>query len=263
MQGHEPGTQSLESGMNAALGSTGEIWDERTAAAYAAENAPMFADDAIGPAVERLAALAAGGAALEFAVGTGRIALPLLRRGVPVSGIDSSAAMLAELRKQVDEKTLPAQVGDMALDSVSGRFSLVYLVYNTISNLLTADAQRACFRNAARHLTPGGRFVIELWVPALPPAPPAPQAVVIHSSADYLLVDQYDVDAQHVVSNHLRIEGTGATHVVRSRHRYIFPAELDSMAAEAGFVCEARHADWAGTPFTPASEKHVTIYRLA
>ncbi|SCL14031.1 SAM-dependent methyltransferase [Micromonospora inyonensis] len=214
------------------------------------------------PTVERLAALAAGGRALEFAIGTGRVAVPLAGRGVPVAGIELSRPMLDQLRTKADEATIPVVVGDMATTVAPGAFSLVYLVLNTISNLLTQAEQVACFRNAARHLTPGCRFVIELWVPELRKLPPGQQAVVWHCEPDYIGLDTYDVLRQHVVSHHFRFgEGRQAT-LGRSPHRYIWPAELDLMAQLAGFELESRHADWDASEFTADSRSHVSVYRL-
>lgn len=141
-----------------------DVWGEQTAARYDADSADQFAPGVLGPAVDFLARLAGSGAALEFAIGTGRVGIPLAARGVPVTGIELSEAMLAQLRRKADEAALPVLVGDMATTRAPGEFSLVYLVFNTISNLRTQQEQVACFRNAARHLSPGGRFVIELWV---------------------------------------------------------------------------------------------------
>ena len=177
-----------------------DIWGAEAARTYDTPGTGMFAPEVLEPAVERLAQLAAGGRALEFAIGTGRIAVPLSQRNVPVASIEFSPAMIAELRAKVDEATIPVVLGDMATAVVPGRYSLVYLVYNTISNLLTQAQQVACFRNAARHLSPGGRFVIELWVPELRKLPPGQQAVVWQSEAGYIGLDTYDVLNQQVVS---------------------------------------------------------------
>src|SRR5215475_5704276 len=144
-----------------------EIWDVDAAQRYDTPGTGMFAPDILGPAVDRLAELAGDGRALEFAIGTGRVGVPLAERGVPVTGIELSGAMIDQLRTKVDEAAIPVVAGDMATTVAPGQFALVYLVFNTISNLLTQAEQVACFRNAARHLTPGGRFVIELWVPEL------------------------------------------------------------------------------------------------
>jgi SAM-dependent methyltransferase len=212
--------------------------------------------------VDRLAELADGGAALEFAIGTGRVAVPLAERGVPVTGIELSPPMVERLRSKADESTLPVVVGDMATTAAPGKYTLVYLVYNTLSNLLTQDEQVQCFRNAARHLTPGGRFVIELWVPELRRLPPGRTATVWQSEPGYIGLDTYDVLRQHVVSHHFHFDDTQQARLLRSPHRYVWPAELDLMARLAGFELEARHADWDGTEFTAESRSHVSVYRI-
>jgi SAM-dependent methyltransferase len=170
--------------------------------------------------------------------------------------------MLDQLRAKVDERTIPVVVGDMAGARAPGEFSLVYLVFNTIANLLSQADQVACFRNAARHLRPGGRFVIELWVPELRALPPGKPATVSTVEPGYIALDTYDVLHQHVVSHHFRFgDGRGAE-LFRTPHRYIWPAELDLMAQLAGFELETRHADWSGTEFTAESGSHVSVYRL-
>jgi hypothetical protein len=155
-------------------------------------------------------------------------------------------------------------MGDMATTRADGTFSLVYLVFNTISNLLTQDEQVACFANAARHLEPGGHFVVELWVPELRRLPPGVPATVGVHDAGYLLVDTYDVLRQHVVSHHVTYDEAGGreARIGRSPHRYVWPAELDLMARLAGFVLEDRYADWDRSPFTADSRSHVSVYRL-
>ncbi|MEO6084681.1 MAG: class I SAM-dependent methyltransferase [Umezawaea sp.] len=223
----------------------------------------MFASEAVVPAVDLLAALADGGRALEFAVGTGRIAVPLAERGVPVVGIELSRPMLAQLRTKVDEVTIPVVVGDMATTTAPGEFTLVYLVFNTISNLLTQDEQVDCFRNAARHLSPGGRFVVELGVPDLRRLVPGQEAVVFRSTPGYLGVQTYDVVRQHAVSHHFRFGEDREARLFRSPHRYVWPAELDLMARIAGFDLESRTANWSGDKFTAESVSHVSVYRLA
>ena len=222
----------------------------------------MFSPEVLQPAVDKLADLAGEGPVLEFAIGTGRVAVPLRERGVAVAGIEQSLAMLARLRAKADEVRIPVVLGDMATARAPGRFALVYLVYNTVSNLLTQAEQVACFRNAARHLTSGGRFVIELWVPELRKLPPTQQAVVWQSDPGYIGLDTYDILHQQVVSHHFTFsEGRQAT-LARTRHRYIWPAELDLMAQLAGFELESRHADWGGMAFTAESRSHVSVYRL-
>jgi SAM-dependent methyltransferase len=240
-----------------------DAWDAVTAAAYDTPGTGMFAPDVVGPAARRLAALAAGGAALEFAIGTGRVAIPLAELGVPVTGIELSRPMIDRLRAKADAAAIPVIAGDMATARAPGRYTLVYLVYNTISNLLTQAGQVECFRNAARHLTPGGRFVIELWVPELRQLPPGQQAVVFACEPGYLGVDTYDVLHQHLVSHHFTFGAQGRrAELGRSRHRYIWPAELDLMAELTGFRLESRHADWDGGEFTAESPSHVSVYRL-
>ena len=233
---------------------TSEIWDERAAAAYDAVAAEMFRPEVLDPVVDRLAALAGNGPALEFAMGTGRVALPLLARGVPVTGIESSSAMVAQLRAKVDEQALPAIVGDMATTRVPGEFALVYLVWNSIANLRTQAAQVKCFRNAARHLRPGGRFVVELWVPPIRRLPPGETAVPITVDGDHLIFDTYDLATQQCTSHHYRRGDDGTVRYSAGNFRYIWPAECDLMAQIAGMELESRHADWSGSEFTAASE---------
>jgi SAM-dependent methyltransferase len=239
-----------------------DIWDAETAQQYDTPGTGMFAPEVLGPAVDRLAELAGDGRALEFAIGTGRVAVPLAQRGVPVTGIELSGPMIGQLRTKADEAAIPVIVGDMATVRAPGAYTLVYLVYNTISNLLTQGEQVACFRNAARHLTPGGRFVIELEVPELRRLPPGQQATVFTSEPGYIGLDTYDVLHQRLVSHHFLFGPGREARLFRSPHRYIWPAELDLMAQLAGFELEARHADWAGAEFTAESRSHVSIYRL-
>lgn len=238
-----------------------EIWDAEAAGHYDTPGTGMFAPEVLGPTVDRLVELAGGGAALEFAIGTGRVAVPLAERGVPVTGIELSRPMLDRLRTKADEATIPVIVGDMASAAAPGEYTLVYLVFNTISNLLTQAEQVACFRNAAGHLVPGGRFVIELWVPELRKLPPGQPAVVWHSEPGYVVLDTYDVLRQHVVSHHFRFDESTHAQLYRTPHRYIWPAELDLMAQLAGFELETRHADWSGAEFTAESRSHVSVYR--
>ena len=170
--------------------------------------------------------------------------------------------MIDQLRTKADESIIPVIVGDMARAVAPGTYTLVYLVYNTISNLLTQTEQIACFRNAARHLRPGGRFVIELWVPELRKLPPGQQATVWHCEPGSIGLDVYDVLRQHVVSHHFTFNESGQTQLARSPHRYIWPAELDLMAQLARFALETRHADWTAAEFTTESRSHVSVYRI-
>ncbi len=239
-----------------------EIWDVDAAQRYDTPGTGMFAPEVVEPTVDSLAELAGDGHALELAIGTGRVAVPLAERGVPVTGIELSGPMIDRLRTKADEARIPVVVGDMATARAPGEYTLVYLVFNTISNLLTQAEQVACFRNAARHLTPGGRFVIELWVPELRTVPPGQPATVWQSEPGYIGLDMYDVLHQQVVSHHFHF-GTGKqAQLFRSPHRYIWPAELVLMAQLAGFELERRKADWSGTEFTAESRSHVSVYRL-
>ena len=238
------------------------MWDEATAQTYDADLGDMGSAAVLGPTVDRLVELAEGGPALELAIGTGRVGVPLAARGVRVSGIELSEPMLAQLRTKADADRIPVVVGDMAHARVPGEFSLVYLVFNTISNLLEQSEQVACFRNAAAHLRPGGRFVIELGVPDLRRLPPDRDAVIFESAPGRIGLDTYEVVAQHLVSHHFRYgAGTGAE-LFRSRHRYAWPAELDLMGQLAGLTLEHRWADWDRSPFTAGSGSHVSVYRL-
>jgi SAM-dependent methyltransferase len=239
-----------------------DLWDADVARRYDTPGTGMFAPEVLEPTVDRLARLAEDGAALEFAIGTGRVAVPLAGRGVPVTGIELSPSMIERLRTKADEDTIPVIIGDMATTTAPGEYTLVYLVYNTIANLLTQAEQIECFRNAARHLGPGGRFVIELWVPELRKLPPGQPAMVCRSEPGYILLDTYDTLRQHVVSHHFHFGGTERAELFRTPHRYIWPAELDLMARLAGFELETRHADWVGAAFTAESRSHVSVYRI-
>lgn len=240
-----------------------DLWDEEVAKGYDTPGSGVFAPEVLDPTVERLAALAEGGRALEFAIGTGRVAVPLAHRGVPVTGVELSQAMIDQLRTKVDESTIPVVVGDMATATADGEFTLVYLVFNTISNLMTQEQQVTCFHNAARHLARRGRFVIELWVPELRVLPPGQTATVFESQPGYIGLDTFDVLHQRVVSHHFRFGEGRDARLFRSSHRYIWPSELDLMGQIAGFELESRHADWSGTEFAAESRSHVSVYRLA
>lgn len=198
-----------------------EIWDVEVAERYDTPGTGMFAPEVLGPMVDRLAELAGDGTALEFPIGTGRVAVPLAGRGIPVCGIELSRPMIEQLRTKADETAIPVTVGDMATARAPGQFTLVCLAYNTISNLLTQAEQLACFRNAATHLQPGGCFVIELWVPELRTLPPGQQATVWHSEPGYIGLDTYDVLHQQVVSHHFHFGAGRQAELFRSPHRYI------------------------------------------
>jgi SAM-dependent methyltransferase len=239
-----------------------EIWDVDAAQRYDTPGTGMFAPELLGPTVDRLAELADDGRVLEFAIGTGRVAIPLAERGIPVSGVELSRPMVEQLRTKDDEARIDVVVGDMATTRVPGQFSLVYLVFNTISNLLTQTEQVECFRNAARHLRSGGCFVIELGVPSLRSLPPGQEGTVFVAEPGYVGVDTFDVLHQRLVSHHFKFGDGRQAKVFRSPHRYIWPAELDLMAQLAGFELETRHADWTGTEFTAESQSHISVYRL-
>ncbi|WP_127473586.1 class I SAM-dependent methyltransferase [Microbacterium sulfonylureivorans] len=242
------------------------IWDEDAARRYDTPGEGMFAEEVLGPTVEVLAELADGGRAVEFAIGTGRVAIPLAATGVDVTGIELSTAMIARLREKADAEAIPVIEGDMARADAGRGFTLAYLVFNTISNLLTQDEQVACFRNAARHLAPGGRFVIELWVPQLRALAPGHRGTVEVSDPGYLLVDTIDTLQQLLISHHVRFDpdvtGSREAQIGRSPHRYIWPSELDLMARLAGFELESRWAGWDRGAFTAESTSHVSVYRL-
>ena len=238
-----------------------EVWDAETADHYDEDSADMYAPEVLEPTVEFLARLAGPGPALELAVGTGRVAIPLAARGIGVTGIELSEAMVAALRRKADEETLPVVVGDMASAHVPGEFTLVYLVFNSLSNLRTQAEQVACFRNAARHLAPSGRFVIELWVPRLRRLPPGQLAAPFDVSEGHLGVDTYDLVTQQCASHHYTRNTDGSVRHDVGHFRYAWPAECDLMAELAGMELEARYADWHAHPFTNDSESHVSVYR--
>lgn len=224
------------------------------------DGGPMFGAEVLEPTVDFLAALAADGAALELAIGTGRVALPLARRGVRVHGIDLSEAMVGKLREKDGAEVIGTTIGDIATTRVEGTFSLVYLVFNTIGNLTTQDDQVACFQNAAAHLEPGGAFVIEVGVPRLQRLAPGERFHPFDVSDAHLGFDEYDVANQGLVSHHFWPEAGGWR---RSSlpFRYVWPAELDLMARLAGMRLRERWEDWDRSPFTSESRKHVSVWR--
>lgn len=240
-----------------------EIWDAKAARTYDTPGSGMFAPDLLAATVDRLEQLAAGLPVLEFAIGTGRVAIPLRERGVPVSGIELSEPMVARLYEKIAPARLPVTIGDMTSALAPGRFGLVCLVFNGISNVLTQAEQVATFRNAARHLEPGGCFVVENWVPDLRTLPPGQPATVFAAESGYIGLDTVDTLNQIVVSHHFRFaEDSSDAQLFRSPHRYVWPTELDLMGQLAGFRFESRHADWIGGEFTADSRSHISVYRL-
>ncbi|MET7640913.1 class I SAM-dependent methyltransferase [Streptomyces sp. NPDC005438] len=239
---------------------TTDVWDERVARDYDRASARLYAPEVLEPTVEFLRQQAGRGPALEFAVGTGRVALPLSARGVPVSGIEGSPPMARVLRATPGGGDVPVTVGDMATTRVPGVFSLVYLVYNGLTCLLTQDEQVACFLNAAHRLAPGGHFVVEVFVPQLRRLPPGETARPFHIGERHLGFDTYDPVDQRLVSHHYTV-ADGRASTFRSPHRYVWPAELDLMARLAGLDPSERWADWHREPFTASSPSHVSVWR--
>jgi len=234
-------------------------FDERVAASYDESSSDMFDPEVLGPTVDVLAELAGNGRALEFAIGTGRVALALSGRGVEVHGIELSKAMAAKLAEKPGADAIPVTIGDIATTRVEGSFSLVYLVFNTIGNLTSQQAQVACFRNAAAHLEPGGCFLIELLVPDLRRLPPGETMRVFHASETHWGIDEYDVANQGLVSHHFDLVD-GRFELLSMPFRYAWPAELDLMAETAGLRLRDRWADWTRKPFTSESTAHVSVW---
>ena len=219
----------------------------------------MFTPAVVEPTVDFLAELAGDGPVLEFGIGTGRIALPLRQRGIDVHGVDLSEAMAAQLRDKPGGDEIPVTIGDFATARVDQRFTLVYLVFNTINNLTTQDEQVECFVNAARHLRPGGRFVVEVGVPSLQRLPPGETVRAFTVTPTRLGFDEYDVVNQGLVSHHYWIEDD-TLRELSVPFRYVWPSELDLMARVAGMRLRDRWADWARAPFTAESRKHVSVW---
>jgi len=235
------------------------FFGERVAASYDERSDAMSAPAVVGRVVRTLAELAQDGRALEFGIGTGRIALPLAQSGVRVAGIDNSEAMLSRLRAKPGAEDIEAVFGDFASTRVEGEFSLVYLVFNTISNLVTQDAQVACFQNAAAHLRPGGRFVIENNVPALQSLLLGQTVLPFRADPEGFSFDVYDVVTQRFSSQHFYLVD-GRVEAFPVEFRYAWPAELDLMARLAGMRLERRWAGWQREPFTHLSPAHVSVY---
>jgi SAM-dependent methyltransferase len=232
---------------------------ERVAARYDESSREMADPAVVQPAVDLLVELADGGRALELGIGTGRIALPLSARGVPVHGIDLSRAMVARLREKPGGDAIGVTIGDFATARVDAAFSVAYLVFNTIMNLTTQAAQVACFRNVAAHLQPGGRFVVEVMMPDLRRLPPGQDVVPFHVSETRWAYDQYDVATQSMSSNYVEVSG-GRGGFRSIPFRYVWPAELDLMAQMAGLQLQHRWSGWQREPFTSDSAQHVSVW---
>jgi SAM-dependent methyltransferase len=232
---------------------------EGVAATYDETSDAMFQPEVVNPTVDFLAALAGDGRALELGIGTGRIALPLAARGVPVHGIELSKAMIARLRAKPGGEGIGVTIGDFASAKPDGTFRLAYLVFNTIMNLTTQAAQVACFRNVAAHLEPGGRFVIEVGVPDLRRLPYGERFVIFDASESHWGMDEYDVEHQGLISHHFQLID-GRIEKSSGPFRYVWPGELDLMAQLAGLGLRERWAGWRREPFTSDSRQHVSIW---
>ena len=232
---------------------------EQVAAEYDDSESARFDPTAIGVTVDVLAELAGTGRALELGIGTGRVALPLSRRGIRVHGIELSRAMVARLRAKPGGDAIGVTVGDFATAQADGTFSLAYLVFNTIMNLTTQDAQVACFANVAAHLAPGGSFVVEVMVPDLRRLPPGQTAVPFETGQERWGFDLYEVATQAMSSNYVTINGSRAE-FTSIPFRYVWPAELDLMARLAGMRLRDRWEGWRREPFTSESRQHISIW---
>ena len=236
------------------------FFDERIAARYDEDSAETFAPAVLDPVVDVLAGLAGDGRALELGVGTGRVALPLSRRGVPVHGIELSPAMAARLRAKPGADAVAVTIGDFATTRAPGTYRLAYLVYNTIMNLTSQDEQVECFRTVAAQLEPGGCFLIEVGVPDLRRLPPGETVRAFTVQPGRLGFDEYDVARQIVHSHHYRVRD-GRLDVSSAPYRYVWPAELDLMARLAGLALRDRWGGWRREPFTAESTTHVSVWQ--
>lgn len=234
-------------------------FDESVAATY--DHDKVISDPkVVGPVVDLLAELAGNGHALEFAIGTGRIALPLAQRGVRVQGIELSRPMVERLRAKEGGAQIPVTIGDMSTTRVAGDFSLVYLVFNTINNLTSQEAQVACFENAAAHLETGGYFLIEVGVPPLQRLPKGETLLAFNRSDTHWGIDEFDVVTQNFTSHHVWMRGQQLKRV-SIPFRYVWPAELDLMARLAGLRLRERWNGWQREPFTSLSDSHVSVWQ--
>lgn len=235
-------------------------FDADISASYDDESSERFDPALLATTTEFLAGLAGEGRALELAIGTGRVAVPLAERGVQVSGIELSPYMLERLRAKPGAAGIEVTEGDMTTTRLDGEFSLVYLVYNTITNLVDQEAQVACFENAARHLSQGGCFVIEVFVPILRLLPPGTTRHIFADEPGYHAYDVYDIAQQIEWSHHLTLRDDGTYRHSAAPYRYVWPGELDLMARIAGLRLRERWEDWGRTPFNGESEQHVSVW---
>jgi SAM-dependent methyltransferase len=236
------------------------IWDRRTAELYDTTSAAMFDPAVLDPVVDLLAELASDGSALEFAVGSGRVALPLAARGVPVSGVELSPDMAEQLRRKPSADEIPVVIGDMASARVDGSFRVVYLIFNTIMNVTSQDEQVAVFENAAGHLEPGGLFVVEVIVPQLRLLPPGELGRVFSLEDDHVGIETFDDVLGQITWSHHWTDVDGKLHRHSAPYRYVWPSELDLMARIAGMRLRDRWAGWDRTPFTATSTSQVAVY---
>jgi SAM-dependent methyltransferase len=235
-------------------------FDERIAKGYETFWPDSFEPEVVDPAVNFLAELAGPGGALELGIGTGRLALPLSRRGVRVHGIELSPAMVEQLQAMPGGDAVGVTIGDFATTTVDGPFNLAYLVRNTIMNLTTQDEQVECFRNVAAHLEPGGRFVVEVIVPALRNLPPGETVRAFTLTPTHLGFDEFvDLAAQTSVSHHYWVVD-GRLETFSAPFRYVWPSELDLMARLAGMTLRERWSDWNREPFTGDSRSHISVW---
>jgi SAM-dependent methyltransferase len=236
------------------------LWSQELAETYDASSASMFDPAVLDPAADLLAELADGGPALEFAIGTGRVALPLLARGVSVAGIELSEPMAAQLRAKPGADTIPVTIGDMASTRVDGDFALVYLVWNTIMNVTTQAEQVAVFENAAAHLRPGGRFVVEVVVPQIRRLVPGELGRVFDMTPDHVGIETFDDLVGQISWSHHWGMPDGRLVLHSAPYRYVWPSELDLMARIAGLRHENRWQGWRREPFTSDSPTHVSVW---
>ena len=236
------------------------VWDEEIAGVYDETHDPTSQAAELGPMLDVLAGLAAEGPALEFAIGTGRVALPLSARGIAVRGIELSPAMAERLSAKAGAGGIPVTIGDMTTSRVPGTFSLVYLVANTIMNVTTQDEQLAVFANAAAHLAPGGCFVVEVIVPQLRRVPPGEAARVFTLEPGHVGIETFDDLAGQIAWSHHWIVVRGRLVRHSAPYRYVWPSELDLMGRLAGFRLRDRWAGWDQAPFTSDSQSQVAVF---